>query len=181
MSFTTKRHATAPQGAVAAALAAVLAIAAGFAVASPVGIDAPRVESATDIAQSNFEHSDDTQQTDRNATQAAFTQVEGPSLRAESIAHDWGTVELGTQIRHRFLVRNEGDAPARLVRSRSLRRNLNVKHDEEIPAGGIGEVEVTLPTDQMSEGRAQIALQFDTNTPKPFLLLLQGELVASVR
>jgi hypothetical protein len=160
------------------AVAAVLALATGFALTSPVATDMPQAADAAEVAQAGDQDASSSRGDNRSEPVAAAQLVSGPSLKAEAIVHDWGSVELGSPIQHKFLVRNEGDAPARLVRSRTLRRNLDVKYDSEIPAGGIGSVEVTLPTDVMSEGRAQVALQFDTNASKPLTLLLTGELVS---
>ncbi len=178
MSFPTKRPAAALRGVVAAAVAAALAITAGFAMASPAAIECPKTAEVAEVALAGGQNHSSTSHDTRSTLDTNVQLVSGPSLRAEGVVHDWGTVELGSQIQHKFLVRNEGDVPARLVRSRTLRRNLDVKYDSEIPAGGIGTVEVTLPTDVMSEGRAQVALQFDTNAPRPLTLLLTGELVA---
>lgn len=146
--------------------------------ASPAAVECPQAAEVAEVAQQGDQSNSATPQDIRSNLGATGQIVSGPSLRAERVVHDWGSVELGSQIQHKFLVRNEGDVPARLVRSRTLRRNLDVKYDSEIPAGGIGTVEVNLPTDVMSEGRAQVALQFDTNTPRPLTLLLTGELVA---
>jgi len=182
MSFLLKRPAVAPNGAAAAAAGAILAVLAGIVVSGPHNLDLP-VPSEPEaqqvqVAAEGFDTLSDPQ---ARTSLSASELVAGPCLKAEKISHDWGEAVIGDSVRHRFLVRNEGDQTARLVRSNRLRRGLDVKFDSEIQPGGIGMVEVTLPTETMSEGRAQVSLEFQTNSERPLMLLLQGELVASGR
>ena len=181
MSLHLKRLAAAPKGAAAAA-GSILAVLAGIVVSGPHNLDLPvPANQQEQEVQADADGLATPSDLRSRTTLAARELVPGPCLKAEKIAHDWGEAVIGQSVRHRFLVRNEGDQTARLVRSNRLRRGLDVKFDQEIQPGGIGMVEVNMPTEAMSEGRAQVSLEFQTNSERPLMLLMHGELVAAGR
>lgn len=100
----------------------------------------------------------------------------GPYPRAvvDKTDHDFGTMALGEERKHTFVVRNEGEAPLVLKKGRtSCKCTLSEVAKEEIPPGASAEITLEWKaveiTDMYNEGA-----EFGTNDPDNRIIRLQG-------
>jgi hypothetical protein len=105
----------------------------------------------------------------------AAPQSAAPAARAvvAATSHDFGRVEQGARLTHRFVIRNTGGAPLTLSRLSLSERAMSAKMKPQIPPGGEGTLSIDWNTAGLQgavEGRAVLELN-DPASPAITLVL----------
>jgi hypothetical protein len=106
----------------------------------------------------------------------------GPRALVREPRHDFGTVEPGTLVQHRFEIANVGDHPLDIYAVKpSCGCTASLISDRTVWPGKTGTVEVTLDTSGLS-GRQSKAVRLQTSDPavSDVALTVYGEVVADV-
>ena len=74
---------------------------------------------------------------------SATEQLPTPKANAEDLSWDFGRVESGTPLEHKFALRNTGSAPLRIENVRISSKELKVRIPQSIAPGETGEVALT--------------------------------------
>ncbi len=88
--------------------------------------------------------------------------VRGPRIGGGEVTHDWGVVQIGSEIHHTFQFRNAGDQPLRVLRASPTLGCCDVKFDHDLAPGDFGRVDVIVRTDKMKPGQARVAIDLQT-------------------
>jgi len=102
-----------------------------------------------------------------------------PQIEVPESEHSFGTVYQGTVVTHSFTVRNRGTATLRISKVHSNCGCTSSYHDEEIPPGGEGRVELRIDTADLSGGpqRKNATISSDDPAAPQVTLWMAGEIV----
>jgi len=81
---------------------------------------------------------------------SATEQLSTPKANAEDLSWDFGRVESGTRLEHKFALRNTGSAPLRIENVRISSKELKVRIPQAIPPGETGEVAAQIDTQSVA-------------------------------
>lgn len=100
----------------------------------------------------------------------------GPFLRFEDTLWDWGVVPAGEELRHLFVLHNDGDEPVLIKKARPTCGCTAVAYDREIAPGDSGVLEVVVNGKKLHRGKSTVYVEIETNDPRSdTALILRGE------
>lgn len=88
-----------------------------------------------------------------------------PQIYFEETAFDWQSVVQGTRVRHRFEVRNRGDAPLLIDKVKSNCGCTSTHFDKVIAPGKTGTIELEVDTSEFNGGRPRKNAIVHSNDP----------------
>jgi hypothetical protein len=99
----------------------------------------------------------------------------GPILRIEDRVFDWGKTQAGQDLRHTFVLHNDGDEALQIRWAKSSCGCCASSFDSEILPGGEGRLEVLIHGTALRPGKAKARIELRCNDPRAPFFVLTGD------